>query len=645
MKDQHKTKAQLLSELADLRQRVADLEALEVEQRQTEATLILQRDLMLILMDNIPDSIYFKDAASRFTHINRAQARILGVGEPEEAIGKTDHDFFEPDLAQRFYADEQEIVRSGQPLIDKEESLGPHRRFRWVSTTKVPIVRKGQVTGIVGISRDVTERKQAEEALQKARNELEQRVEERTVELRAINASLQREILERKRAEEALASHTREMVALYETSLEVSSQPDLPTLLQAIVERAARLLGTPRGSLYLMKPDGETLQVAVSYNLPSAYVGITLRLGEGLAGRVARAGTPLMVDDYRTWEGQAAVFAGAPFRRVLGVPLKSGDTVIGVIMVNGDTPGTFSEDDVRLVSLFADQAALAVEKTRLYEAVQHELAERKRAEEMLQQRNRELAALNAELQARNEELDAFAHTVAHDLQNPLAIITGLAEEVEEGYATFPEEELQRYLQTMSRNGRKMSNIVDGLLILAGVRKAEVDSQPLDMASLVAEAQQRLVDLIRERQAEIILPPTWPVAQGHAPWVEEVWLNYLSNAIKYGGQPPRVEVGADPLPNPSLLAGKGGLPVAGEGGGVVRFWVRDNGDGIAPETLGRLFTPFTRLNQVRARGHGLGLSIVRRIVEKLGGQIGVESQVGQGSTFFFTLPRAASPEPQ
>ena len=635
MKDQHKTKQQLLSDLANLRQRVADLEAIEAEQRRTEAALVHQRELLITLMDNIPDRIYFKDVASRFTHINKVQAMVLGLSEPGEAIGKTDHDFFEPNLARRFYADEQEIVKSGQPLIDRvEESLGPDRQFRWVSTTKVPIVRKGRVTGIVGISRDITEHKQAEEALQKARDELEQRVEERTVELRAINASLQREVLERKRAEEALASHTREMVALYETSLEVSSQPDLPALLQTIVERAASLLGMPMGSLYLVKPDGETLQMAVSYNLPSAYVGITLRPGEGLAGRVARTGTPLMVDDYRTWEGQVAVFADAPVRRALGVPLKSGDTVIGVIMVDGDTPGAFSEDDVRLVSLFADQAALVVEKTRLYEAVQRELAERKRTEEMLQQRNRELAALNAELQARNEELDAFAHTVAHDLQNPLAIVTGLAEEVEEGYATFSEEELQRYLQTMSRNGRKMSNIVDGLLILAGVRKAEVERQRLDMASLVTEAWLRLVDLARERQAEIILPSAWPVVQGHAPWVEEVWVNYLSNAIKYGGQPPRVEVGADPPFTSPRLAG-------GTEGGYVRFWVRDNGEGIAPETLDRLFTPFTRLNQVRARGHGLGLSIVRRIVEKLGGQVGAESQVGQGSTFFFTLPTSVA----
>jgi len=97
---------------------------------------------------------------------------------------------------------------------------------------------------------------------------------------------------------------------------------------------------------------------------------------------------------------------------------------------------------------------------------------------------------------------------------------------------------------------------------------------------------------------------------------------MSNAIKYGGQPPRVELGAD-----------------WQSDGTVRFWVRDNGQGIAPEDQARLFTPFTRLDQVRARGHGLGLSIVRRIVEKLGGQVGVESGIDQGSLFYFTLPGA------
>jgi two-component system sensor histidine kinase/response regulator len=149
---------------------------------------------------------------------------------------------------------------------------------------------------------------------------------------------------------------------------------------------------------------------------------------------------------------------------------------------------------------------------------------------------------------------------------------------------------------------------------------EAEMRPLDMASTVDEAQRRLTYMIEEHQAEIILPKSWPVALGYGPWVEEVWANYLSNAIQYGGRPPRVELGATVQADSQVC-----------------FWVRDNGPGLTPEEQARLFTPFTRLDQVRVKGHGLGLSIVQRIVEKLDGQVGVESQVGQGSVFTFTLP--------
>jgi two-component system sensor histidine kinase UhpB len=137
------------------------------ERKRAEEALAYERDLLHTLMDNVPDGIYFKDAASCFTRINRAQAQVLGVNDPAEAIGKTDFDFFRAELARDFHADEQEIVKSGKPLIDKVEGVEEaNGRFRWVSATKVPVLdRKGRVTGIVGISRDITERKQAEEAL------------------------------------------------------------------------------------------------------------------------------------------------------------------------------------------------------------------------------------------------------------------------------------------------------------------------------------------------------------------------------------------------------------------------------------------------------------------------------------------------
>jgi signal transduction histidine kinase len=221
-----------------------------------------------------------------------------------------------------------------------------------------------------------------------------------------------------------------------------------------------------------------------------------------------------------------------------------------------------------------------------------------------------------------EELNAFAHTVAHDLKNPLFILTGTAHLLEVGYKHMSRQELTQSLQTIVRNGRKMNNIVDELLLLAGLRQQEIHLEPLDMASILAEAQQRLSPMIETYQARITMPPIWPPALGYGPWVEEVWVNYLSNGLKYGGQPPQLELGAT------------------EEEGWVNFWVRDNGPGLTPEEQARLFRPFTRLNQVRLQGHGLGLSITRRIVEKLGGQVGVESKgmPGQGSVFRFTLPK-------
>jgi signal transduction histidine kinase len=225
-----------------------------------------------------------------------------------------------------------------------------------------------------------------------------------------------------------------------------------------------------------------------------------------------------------------------------------------------------------------------------------------------------------ELQARNEDLDAFAHTAAHDLKNPLALIVSLAYSLDENRASLSSEELNEHVQIVKNTAFKMSNIIDELLLLAEVRKADVELEALDMAAAVAAARQRLAQMIEEYQGTIIVPSTWPPALGHQPWVEEVWVNYLSNAMKYGGCPPRMELGATPQPD-----------------GMVRFWVRDSGPGLPPEDLARLFNPFTRLSRIRASGHGLGLSIVRRIVEKLGGQVGAESQIDRGSLFFFTLP--------
>ncbi len=226
------------------------------------------------------------------------------------------------------------------------------------------------------------------------------------------------------------------------------------------------------------------------------------------------------------------------------------------------------------------------------------------------------------LETSNRELEAFAHTVAHDLKSVLSsIITG-ADVLELYCDKMPLEDLKRRLRTLSQTGRKMNNIIEELLALSEIKNPDVERKPLDMARIVAGALERLAYLIEEYHAEIIQPETWPNALGHGPWIEEVWVNYLSNSIKYGGNPPRVELGSTLLSDDRVC-----------------FWIHDNGPGIPVADQQKIFQPFTRLDREQARGYGLGLSIVQRIIEKLDGKVGMESQEGEGSVFYFVLPAA------
>ena len=301
------------------------------------------------------------------------------------------------------------------------------------------------------------------------------------------------------------------------------------------------------------------------------------------------------------FERSAENLIGAP----LGYPLVAGEaTEIDIIR----RPGQTIMAEMRVVqTLWQGKPA--------YLASLRDITERKQAEKMLYR-------YAHELEKHNEELEAFAHTVAHDLQAPLGTIIGFANALADYHQSLGEKELREYLLAMNRSAHLMSNIIEELLVLAGVRKLEVKLRTLNMAEIVTRVQERLADMIGQNNAEIILPSTWPDALGYSPWVEEIWVNYISNAIKYGGQPPRIELG-----------GAGGTE------DTVRYWVKDNGIGVKLKDQDRLFTPFTQLNQARATGHGLGLSIVKRIVEKLGGQAWVESEgvPGQGSMFCFTLP--------
>jgi diguanylate cyclase (GGDEF)-like protein/PAS domain S-box-containing protein len=182
-----------------------------------------------------------------------------------------------------------------------------------------------------------------------------------------------------------------QLEALRQVGLEITAQLDLDVLLCSIVYRAVELLGGTSGGLDLYRPERDVLEWAVSIGLDPATSGIVLHRGEGLSGKVWETGEPLTVDDYQHWEGRAAAWAGYPFTAVVGVPVRWGGKFLGVLEVLADPPRTFSPTDTELLSLFATQAAVAIENARLYEA------ERERAETLaaLQETALDLAAQRA----------------------------------------------------------------------------------------------------------------------------------------------------------------------------------------------------------------------------------------------------------
>lgn len=288
----------------------------------------------------------------------------------------------------------------------------------------------------------------------------------------------------------------------------------------------------------------------------------------------------------------------------------------------------------------------------------------RRQNDRLNQHVAELEILSSELAQRNEEALAYARTVAHDLRNPLTVV-GSANEVLKTYLLenslrdpLPSEKERRLTQTPSQDAsppgepplqahlalelcaaiaaasHTMSSIIDDLLSLADYPQKVVFSDSIDAHSSATRAIKELAYVTETKGATIELGESWPSAEGYEPWIDRVWTNLIYNALEHGGVSPYIKIDA--------------RRHSFNDRSMVRFSVTDDGPGIAEAEQGRLFheRPYSdRTSQV----HGLGLWIVRRIVERLDGRVGVDSNQGQGSTFWFDLVAGralleTSPEP-
>jgi PAS domain S-box-containing protein len=252
-----------------------------------------------------------------------------------------------------------------------------------------------------------------------------------------------------------------------------------------------------------------------------------------------------------------------------------------------------------------------------------DITARKKNETAIIQANDHLKEEIAEKEKLIGDLNAFAHTVAHDLRDSIGSIASLSDLIQNEIEEEHYQSISELNRIVYHSANKTFHIIKELLVLATVRQDHIFRQDVNMENVIRECENRLQEMIKQTKAIIRKPAKWPVIKANPAWLEEVWVNYMGNAIKYGGIPPVIELGAEQL----------------YGENKVKFWIKDNGKGIPLKDQKRLFNQFTRLETTRAQGTGLGLSIVKRIIEKLGGQVGVFSNAipGEGCLFYFILP--------
>ncbi len=295
--------------------------------------------------------------------------------------------------------------------------------------------------------------------------------------------------------------------------------------------------------------------------------------------------------DFSTWQKSYA-----------GVPMISHDEVIGFLNLNSSASGSYTEEHSDVLMLFAGEAALAITNARLYDSVRR---------------------YSHELEQRNDQLDAFAHTIAHDLRAPLQLVQGYLSLLDMEVGTSVADELKVAISDMQNGAQRMERLIRGLLLMA-TDNGQQQLERVEIAPMIAALIDQFRVTSRITGIALSVEGELPPSMGIPTWLESAFGNLIDNAIKY--------IGLD-NPDPRVV-------IRGwREGNTCHYEVSDNGVGMTEKQLAALFTSQERFGNAAAEGYGLGLSIVYRIISRLGGKITAASEPGKGSTFTVTLPAA------
>jgi PAS domain S-box-containing protein len=542
------------------------------------------------LVEGVSDYAIFElDTEGRVANWNAGAARVKGYTEAE-ILGKHFSIFYS-----------KQDITEGKPEHELEAALSEGRyeqegwRVRkdgsemWANVTITPMWdRDGHLTGYLKVTRDISERKQAEADRE------------------------QRQFL-------ASIITTQNEIAM--------AGPSLNTVMNLVAERT-QILTHADAAVVELEEDGEMVYRAASGTL-AAHVGLHVKVGGNLPGMCCRAETALRSDDTeRDPRFDQGACRRLNIRSMIVVPMCQDQQVIGVLQVVASRPQAFKEQDIQTLQLMAGLISAAVANVAAFDAKQVLVRDRAATLAALRANEGLLHEQSRELVRSNTDLEQFAYVASHDLQEPLRMIGSYLELLDLEYRERLDDEAREYIAYAVDGAVRMKCLINDLLAYSRVGTQGKPMQLTSVGTLLVDVLADLQMLIVETGAVITYDPL-PVVSADRSQLRLVLQNLIGNAIKFcGAEAPRIHISATAVDS------------------EWRFSVADNGLGIKPKHAERIFVIFQRLhNKSQYTGTGIGLTTCKRVVERHGGRIWVESELGSGSTFIFSLPQAVASSPE
>jgi len=606
----------------------------EAELNELKQKLEEEKVLMDNLMENIPDTIYFKDKESRFIRVSASMKNKLGAQSMEDIIGKTDFDFQQKENAKKFFEDEKRIIASEIPMVnDLIQVKTKSGEEIWEATTKMPLHDKqNNVVGTFGFTKDVTEIKNSEE---------KHRAIFESAKDAFIIVNPEGKITEANpSACKTYGYQYQEMIDMPAKNLvHPNHQNEFANTLKSIQTN-----GDFNGENLDIKKDGTAFEseiycTSIKYNNQQHILSVIrdisarkkkeeeLNLKNIVYNTSVAANSISDTNGVLTSVNKSFLKAWGynSFDEVIGKPIpafikfeEEAVEILNGLTNTGKWQGTYTalkKDGSTFIAMASASILQDINGNLIgYQSSVFDVTEAKEAEEKIKNTQKEL-------ERSNKELEQFAYISSHDLQEPLRKIKSYSELLEMRYKDQLDEKAGKYLNVITSGAERMQTLIDDLLTYSRVTTKAKEFEPVDLREIADEVCEILEIRINESKA-IISYDKLPVINGDSRQMKQLFQNLISNALKFKSENnPTIEISAT------------------EKKDRWQFKLQDNGIGFEMEYAERIFMAFHRLhNRAEYKGSGIGLAICKKIVQRHGGNIWAESEPGKGATFYFTFPK-------